>query len=1212
MILVNASPALQGGGMYCPISSGRLTCIQGGEGNGQPAQTLTVGQDYRFRFQHDYAGQTATMTVWSGNCTLVGSQQEPLTNPQPLTAGTWTLGPSIRWSFLRLYTGLNTSGACPLDAPAAPADLFDFTFENNTGSAGSLVDRSGHGYNITASGSSFATSAVYPPLASIAGWTTPKPVFRAGQPLSLNALGAECFTYPGTGACSTYLWIAIAGPQLTGMTPQTGVIATFTPPVAGQYTFQLTVTDNTKVSASSTQSVGAVATDANFIVTIPNVNFLYALGNLLMHGQSPWPWFEATEAADVDLMSAPFAAAVNEVAGPGTVTIPSCTPVTPPGPCTGTLNNVSSAGQIQGNTYGNVAIKGSGTNFSSADLGTEIEITWDPDGNGSYLGHFVTNVGAVDVANQVITTQFPFLLEFPASFATALSWHRLNVGSGTCSGCAATVSGGQVTAISTTGSSGYHWWALSPTPAVTFSGGGGSGCNGVSANVTTAGAISGYNGLPCGSGYTSAPTVTITPYNDWSPYNVNDGNSFIFNFYEACLAVGRFWQRTQLTTYQTEFHNCVTQIWRWGLDSGYSYGTPRNLGLDAIVAGAVDPSWTPPGGANNIFAGLARIIQASAGGATIPAGGSTPTYNPTTNIVQASIDPREVSYITRFSAKLAHLGGQYGLSGATWCGYLAAQNTYIWQIDAATPVGDTTGAKFFPENIFANNFGYPDAGHPPVSGPFGTSPWRDAGLPAIALSDAYTALNDPATCNNPTAASTLYNSSGTGLLTALMNFAWNYGRAPDGGTFYAGGYESNAVIQANLLWNDYAPPANYVEGASISVTNGSPTVIGSTGGSPTHFLRQFGAGAQMQILGTNYTVSAVTNDYTLTLATNYSGATASNIGNFGNTCSITVTVGSATVNGSSGCQFTNFFSGGGYIGIVVENGGSDNNVYGLTVNSDTQITLNTPFVSAVTCLPTCPNVRSFVYAPASLSGILFCGANSLFTYCNPDQYNGRNLTEDVCYVYAWLYQQTSNTTWKSYTNQCYNKIYGGAPGGSGANGPPAGASVYARPGTLTATSGSPAISGVGTLFTEQFTNGGQITIADGTGSGNTWASPPGLNPTFYTLTVLAVNSDTSITLAGNYPGTGSTGTGMFYNPADPQWLGADGGAGNLGETLPVCGANAPPCGIGNFVPKYGKPLGMGSGAGNAPLAFGMIANPPPLCRPPLFRIGVCEPSSPLK
>lgn len=39
----------------------------------------------------------------------------------------------------------------------------------------------------------------------------------------------------------------------------------------------------------------------------------------------------------------------------------------------------------------------------------------------------------------------------------------------------------------------------------------------------------------------------------------------------------------------------------------------------------------------------------------------------------------------------------------------------------------------------------------------------------------------------------------------------------------------------------------------------------------------------------------------------------------------------------------------------------------------------------------------------------------------------------------------------------------------------------------------------------------------------------------------------------------------------------------LGSLLPNCAAGERPCGAWDFVPKYGKSLGMGSGAGDVPI-----------------------------
>jgi hypothetical protein len=74
-------------------------------------------------------------------------------------------------------------------------------------------------------------------------------------------------------------------------------------------------------------------------------------------------------------------------------------------------------------------------------------------------------------------------------------------------------------------------------------------------------------------------------------------------------------------------------------------------------------------------------------------------------------------------------------------------------------------------------------------------------------------------------------------------------------------------------------------------------------------------------------------------------------------------------------------------------------------------------------------------------------------------------------------------------------------------------------------------------------------------------------------------------LSANYGGATLSSIGMFYNPTDTQWQGADGSVGNMGDVLPPCSTNAPPCGGDALLTKYGKPLGMASGAGNTPVAL---------------------------
>jgi hypothetical protein len=585
---------------------------------------------------------------------------------------------------------------------------------------------------------------------------------------------------------------------------------------------------------------------------------------------------------------------------------------------------------------------------------------------------------------------------------------------------------------------------------------------------------------------------------------------------------------------------------------------PRNAGLTFLMACATDPTWLPPSGRNAEFAGVARILS---GGQYV----SNPTSDP-----NRQIDAREESYGTRQTALLAKIGGQYGIDTSVWCQYLAHQVTNVWSLHSAAPFGDTTGSAFVPENLFAINSSFPAASVPPITGPYGTSPWRSAGLPSIALSEAYDALQS---CGDSTTASLLYNSDGTGLVNGLANFIWNYGLAPDGGTFYAVGYASDAS-SSEITWNNFASGVGRQSGF-VSAQAGSNVVSGGS----TNFLRAFWPGASMQINGTNYTVAAVASDTSLTLTTAVSTDFVGS--NFGNTCALTVTNGSASGTGSASCKFTHFFAGGNaYVGIIsgacyfATNGCTtlDGNTYGVTVNNDTSLTLSHAFLGAS------GTYTSFVYAPESSR---LCG-QALASYCNPDPYDGRNLSQDTAAVFGWLYAKNGSPENQKRGDFIMNKIYGGSAFGAGVPGAPTGSVVYSRPGTITASPGSAIIVGSGTQFTAQFRRGSKIVIGDGA-NGVSWANYPTTNPTFLSYAVANVNDDTHLTLAAPYSGAGAASTAIYYNPADPQWLGADGGVGNLGEILPDCSTGAKPCGGNLFVPKYGKSLGMGSGAGNVPL-----------------------------
>ena len=648
-------------------------------------------------------------------------------------------------------------------------------------------------------------------------------------------------------------------------------------------------------------------------------------------------------------------------------------------------------------------------------------------------------------------------------------------------------------------------------------------------------------------------------------------------FYESGLAVGRLYAKTGLQKYKTQFHSFCDNWWTYGLGSGWGYPIPRNSGLHTMLACASDPTYNAPPG---MWDGIARIAQKMGGNVSTTSGGQ-PASNPTSKVIAGTPDIREISYVLRPTAILARLNAKHGGNKNTWCGYLKNQVTNMWLGTAAVPRGaPSANYAFWEENLFLNNITYVAASHPAgdPNGHFGTSPWRSAGLPTLALIYAYDALSDPDACNNPELAKQLFNpEDGSGLIANAANYIWDYGRSADGGLLHAEGYETDTGnVIGSTVFNSF--PQN----GTINVTRGSAAVVGNA----SLFTAQFGpcdGSTQIKIRGTVYSVASCADDTHLQLSTPYDGSTASGVGDYSNPATIAVTNGSSEVVGD-GTKFRVLFApcdGTTYIGIVgKKNQGGDRRVYQvLDCADDTHLTINLPYAG-----PTESGLSVFSRARRAREN---CGPLSISTYCEPDRYNGRNLSADVAASAAWLYAKTKDPRWSARAHYYANKTFGGPAGGSGALGAPTGSCAYSRPGTISPTKGSADVIGSGTQFTSQFgpcDGTTQITIADANG---TWASPPGLQPNFNTYRVVSCTDDTHLTLSAPYEGSTRKDLGLFYSPGDALWQCADGGTGNLGEILPPCQATSPPCGSGALVPKYGKPLGMASGAGDTPL---MMAN----------------------
>ena len=152
---------------------------------------------------------------------------------------------------------------------------------------------------------------------------------------------------------------------------------------------------------------------AQEIVRQADPDYAWVLGPVV-RGRSPWPWYEVTEAADVDILAPVMTTPPTVVAGAGTMAA-----TVPP-------NKLDVFGQITSEFTGNAGViwTGVGTNFSQADVGTRIVVQWDADRDGSYQGRRVVYIAAVNSPTEIVASDY-YMTEPPADFAGGLAWGRL-------------------------------------------------------------------------------------------------------------------------------------------------------------------------------------------------------------------------------------------------------------------------------------------------------------------------------------------------------------------------------------------------------------------------------------------------------------------------------------------------------------------------------------------------------------------------------------------------------------------------------------------------------------------------------------------------------------------------------------------------------------------------------------------------------------------
>jgi len=318
--------------IYCGIgATGILTCVDwmdAAPGVAVDISGLQQGStpDVVFTFTRDTAQMRLYLVacnVGLSNCvssvqaviTSLGNGPSPYTQPSSINIGAANTSADMAWLRWRTGTG-NGLNNKPRDTDPA-ADLGDWEFEGNGN------DSSGNGTRISIRSATYLHTPTYPP-SCVAGAQRST---RAGFPMLLDGTGS--ISLNGTPTLS-YFWTQLPGNNLAVWTSKTASQPSLTGLSFGPYTIQLTVTDTSGQSSTCSVKHGAVATDNNNIVIIPNPAHANILGQTTQWNQSPWPFFEDRNKAFADLIMSQLNTSYTDYwnkAGPGTITVKNGSPI---------------------------------------------------------------------------------------------------------------------------------------------------------------------------------------------------------------------------------------------------------------------------------------------------------------------------------------------------------------------------------------------------------------------------------------------------------------------------------------------------------------------------------------------------------------------------------------------------------------------------------------------------------------------------------------------------------------------------------------------------------------------------------------------------------------------------------------------------------------------------------------------------------------------
>jgi hypothetical protein len=191
-------------------------------------------------------------------------------------------------SYVRAFHTTVALGTPPGNTTCS-GDLLDFELEGNGN------DCSGRGLNLTMTAAGYTATPALSPLARFNVWPTLSTARAGAGSLQLTN---SSFTTNDNAAIS-YFWQQLGGPITGAFSSRVAASPTFTAPLAGNYTIQLSACDSTGQCATPMAApAGAVSTDSKAVVVTglsPSMDNL--LGPLVIANAAanPWPYGDLAE-----------------------------------------------------------------------------------------------------------------------------------------------------------------------------------------------------------------------------------------------------------------------------------------------------------------------------------------------------------------------------------------------------------------------------------------------------------------------------------------------------------------------------------------------------------------------------------------------------------------------------------------------------------------------------------------------------------------------------------------------------------------------------------------------------------------------------------------------------------------------------------------------------------------------------------------------------